>query len=286
MNTSRVRQPVTVVSDKAVVTMAAAQGHMATSRRAADRLLGYVKDVGAVIGYRLPPDTRITEIRDGDGPNGHAVHLKAPAAGFLPLQRTSIENYVEALAAYHGLEFTIEWGVPLSVVSLLPLPQTLSVAGREGLRKRMRDMLLPHVYKACRGMGKALVAQGFRVREPVPATLITHRSQVDGFAILLKYPFPHAEDKAGITEVYDRILPFMADAHARDNHLRAETLREGDATMMFFTHSHNFVPTIYETGAVIRPVIVRRSSAAASAIEAGAIARNVRRFIPTAPSFR
>ena len=242
MNVARTRRSEKVASDKAVVTAPAPIGDLRLSLRGADRLLEYLKEAGAVLGYRVPPDARVTEILDGTGPAGHALQLKSPPSGFLPLQRVTIEDYVKALSAYNGLEYTIEWDEPVSTIALIPLEGRMSTA-KTNTRRRVRDLLLPSAYKACRDMGKVLVAHGFRVREPVPAALITHKSKVNGFAIIVKYPYPKSTDKAGIGEVYDRILPFMADAHARGLHLRAETLREGDTTLMFFTRSRRFVPT-------------------------------------------
>lgn len=251
-----------VASEKAVVTVAVPIGDLGLSRRGAERLLEYLKDVGAVIGYKVPHDTRVRETFDDDGPSGHSVELKNPSGGFQSLQRANIHDYVRALGVYNGLEYTVDWGETAATISFRPLEQTLPVSAEDSLRARMRDLFLPYVYKACRAMGKSLVGQGFRVREPVPATLITYNAQVSGFAIIVKYPFPKAEDEAGITEVYNRMLPFIADAHARGLHLRAETLKEGDVTMMFFTRSRRFVPSIYETRSVLRPVIVRRQRTA------------------------
>jgi hypothetical protein len=109
-------------------------------------------------------------------------------------------------------------------------------------------------------VGHILSEKSFKVREPTEVHLFTREKTFRGYAIQVRYPFSRGDDLAGINKAYDRILPMIADAFAREHGLRAEVVRHDEVTTLFFTRDRDYVSSLYDNAQQIRIPLPRKKS--------------------------
>ncbi|MBI1756317.1 MAG: hypothetical protein HY248_04930 [Fimbriimonas ginsengisoli] len=224
-------------------------------------LIDHLRASGKAIRYTLKADPPIKEIIDEGGTAGHWVALPAPTGGFSEAQKARIEGYAQTLTYWRKLMLEIDWRERDVVIAFRAPSEAPAAEGEEqSFAERFREWMLDKGFKVARGIGRNLVGQGFKVREPVPATLVTSTHQVNGYALMLRYPFDRSDDHAGITEVYDRMVPLLADVFAHEAGMQSETLREADVTTVFVTRSKRYVSTLYEPRFDFRFITRRRTA--------------------------
>ncbi len=225
-------------------------------------LIDHIKASKSLITYTIKTDPVVKEILDQDGKAGHWITLPTPPDGFTPLQRDRIESYAEALTYWRRLILEIDWREK-EVMIAFRAPHD----GRDDmddehappLKERLRDLLKEKDYKVARELGRGFVNQGFKVREPVPASLVSMDSKVNGHAVLLRYPYKGEVDEAGIGKAYDTMVPRLADVYARENGMACETVKDEEFSTVFVTKKRKFISSLYESRPQFR-MITRRQS--------------------------
>ncbi|MBI5707400.1 MAG: hypothetical protein HZC36_10480 [Armatimonadetes bacterium] len=212
--------------------------------RSVRQFIEHLEESGAVLDYRVSSDVvpRVIE-RESVG-IGHSVDFRSPKAGFPEAFKDRVEAYGRALSICKQLQMQVQWKEDSARAEFL-LAGEPETDRKLGLRERIWLAMQPKAYRALLALGKTLVSKGFRVREPFAARLVMIERDYHGFAILLRYPQPQGEDEAGIQATYDRIVPLIADAFARQYKIKAETEREGDLTSIFFTTHKAYVSSLY-----------------------------------------
>ena len=230
---------------------------------AARHLVDFLDDLSRRSGYR-PQGAKIQEIVDSEGA-GHAVMLPSPAKGFSEYQLDCIQGYAEGLAYWRNvvseltqLEKTVEVRFRL----------TLSPQEAESLtlKERLQRLFLPRDLKLAQLVAHILAEKSFKVRAPTEVSLFTKGKTFRGYAIQVRYPIQIKADLAGINKAYDRVLPMIADAFAREHGLRAEVVRRDEVTTMFFTRDREYVSSLYDSAPQVRIPLPRKKSIMAADI--------------------
>lgn len=232
--------------------------------RAVRHLIDHLREAAKVTGYKLPAEPKIEELMDDKGVYGHNLHLPAPPKGFTPFQRGKIEAYSKALTYWGGFLANFDDEVT-SIVVTFSNPREEEDAlevDEDDDRPNVRDKMRPKPYRAARAAGISLVEQGFKVREPVPVALLTLTDRFNGYGMTVRYPIDRDQDKLGIIEVYDRVVPMLADLFARDMNLKSDAVKDGEFNVLFFTQDHRYVSSLYEAVASFRMVVPRMPRAA------------------------
>lgn len=227
-----------------------------SSYGAAKHLIDHLRDSEAVMGY-APVGARISELLDEDELLGHSVTLPVPPRGFTDDQRERIKAYAQSLSYWDELLVEFEFGPDTLLVAfhLVKGEEPESVA--TSLRERIREWLTPKGFKVARRVGLSLAEQGFKVREPTTAMLVTLTKRFTGHALMVKYPIARSNDEAGICDVYDRLVPRIADVFARSSRLRSEAEIEDDVVTIFFTTNQRYVSSLYEAITQFRIILPR-----------------------------
>lgn len=225
---------------------------------AARYFLSHLEDAQTVIGYRLPREPKIEQLLEEDGVVGHSLRLKAPKLGFSEFQKDRFESYGRSLGIWKRMVVEFEW-LDDEVLVLFRDAES-DEAGEPGetaggLRERMRS----RVDKAARRMSSALVAQGFMVREPSEATMVTLKDEFHGTVLVFKYPTSREHDKAGITDAYDKWVPMLADVYSRETKTLADTMADGELTKVFFTRNKSFLPSLYEVTPSFKMIVPKQT---------------------------
>jgi hypothetical protein len=121
-------------------------------------------------------------------------------------------------------------------------------------------MFQPREMKLARLVAVILAGKGFKVREPSQAVLITRDKVCKGCGIQVRYPFSRGSDLAGVAKTYDRILPMIADAFAREHGLRSETVKHDDMSTIVFTRDRNYISSLYDNLPQFRIALPRKRS--------------------------
>lgn len=228
------------------------------SYEAARHLVDFLDDLGKRTGYR-PQGAKINELVESDKRSGHFVILPTPAKGFSDYQMECIQGYAEGLAYWRDVcsELTqLEKSVEVRFrLTLSPEDQHAL-----GFREKMRRLLMPRDKKLALLVGHILAEKGFKVREPTDVILITREKVCRGYGLQVRYPFGRGEDLAGISQAYDKVLPMIADAFAREHGLRAETVKHDDFTTIVFTRDKNYTSSLYDSVPQFRIALPRKRS--------------------------
>ena len=228
------------------------------SYEAARHLIDFLDDLSKRTGYR-PHGAKINELVEEDKQSGHSVSLPAPAKGFSEYQLECIQGYAQGLAYWRDvvselsqLEKTVEVKFRL----------TLSPEDAQSLsfRERLRRLVMPRDHKLALLVAHILAEKGFKVREPTEVVLITRDKVFRGFGLQVRYPFSRGADLAGINQTYDRVLPMIADAFAREHGLRAEAVHTDDVTTIVFMRDRAYVSAIYDNVPQLRIALPRKKS--------------------------
>ncbi len=231
---------------------------------AARHLVDFLDDLSRRTGYR-PQGAKIEELKEGKGAFGHTVMLPSPAKGFSEYQLDCIQGYAEGLAYWRNvvselsqLEKTVEVKFRL----------TLSPTEKQslGFKERVQRLFLPKDLKLAQLVGRILSEKSFKVREPTEVQLFTREKAYRGYGIQVRFPFQIGNDKAGIAKAYDRVLPMIADAFAREHGLRSEVARTDEVTTMFFTRDRDYTSSLYDDAPTIRIPLPRKKSVMAADI--------------------
>ncbi len=231
------------------------------THKAIRHLIDHLNESAKALGYKPPKEPAVEELMDEKNVYGHRLFLPAPQEGFTESQREKIESYAQALTYWGGFMAEFQF----SEKSLTVTFRRSNVGdeepdeddSEEDDRLSLRDRLAPKGFRVARNAGKALIEQGFKVREPVAASLVTMTHKVVGYAILIRYPSNRYEDKIGITQVYDRVVPMVADAFARDNSMKADAVKDGEFTTLFFTSDRSYSSSMYDPTATFRMIVPR-----------------------------
>ena len=228
------------------------------SYEAARHLVDFLGELSKRTGYR-PHGVKIHEWQDDSEGSGHKVSLPAPAKGFSEFQLDCIQGYAEGLAYWrqviselHQLEKSVEVKFRLDLT-----PQESQSLK---LRDRVRRVFMPRELKLSRLLAHILTEKGFKVREPTRVVLITRDKTYRGFALQVRYPFARGDDEAGVNTTYDRLLPMIADAFAREHRMRSEVVRNGDITTVFFTRDRDYVSSLFDSVPQFRIALPQRKS--------------------------
>jgi len=231
---------------------------------AARHLIDFLDDLGKRTGYR-PQGAKITEIVEQDKQSGHSVSFPAPAKGFSEYQMECIQGYAQGLSYWRDvcselakLEKTVEVRFRLTLT-----PEDRS---KLGTREKIRRTFLPRDKKLAMLVAHILAEKGFRVREPTEAVLITREKTYRGFGVQVRYPFERGDDLAGVNQAYDKVLPMIADAFAREHGVRCETVRHDDVTTIVFMKDHSYISSIYDSVPQFRIALPRKKSILAADI--------------------
>ena len=224
---------------------------------AARHLVDFLDDVSRRTGYR-PHGAKIEELRD-DGGKGHSVLLPSPAKGFSEYQLECIQGYAEGLAYWRDVVSELQ---QLEKTVEVRFRLTLSDQEKQGLSfgERLHRFFEPRDLKLARLVAHILVEKGFKVREPTEVHLFTRDRTYKGFGIQVRYPYQRGEDLAGVHKAYDRILPMIADAFAREHGLRTEVVRRDEVTSICFTRDRSYVSALYDSTPQIRIALPRKKS--------------------------
>jgi hypothetical protein len=224
---------------------------------AAGHFLQFLRDTASITGYSPGNHVRIRELLDQKGVSGHEITLSPPRNGFTPDQKDSMQAYATSLTYWRKLLVEIDWEKPEVLVAFRKQgEETPEEAGQKApLKARVKG----RAYIATRAIADVLVSQGFMVREPIQVDLVTLKSKHSGWAVVVKYPGLKATDLAGVTAAYDKWVPRLADIFARQGGLSFETVREGQATTIFFTKDRSYVSTLYDTGVTFRILVPKKS---------------------------
>lgn len=227
---------------------------------AARFFIAHLEDSATVIGYRYAREGKISQTTDADEVVGHRLTLKAPSSGFSDFQKDRFESYGRSLAIWKRMLVEFDWQKDEVIISFLDLDRDADAPTEEtgvGWRERVRS----RSDQAARSMSRILVGQGFMVREPTSATMVTLKDEFNGTVLIFKYPHSRTKDEAGVVEAYDKWIPMLADVCARDTKTKADALAEGDLTTVFFTKSKNFMPALYEVTPSFRMIVPKRAKA-------------------------
>jgi hypothetical protein len=234
-------------------------GSAVPASAAAGYLLNHLIEISSVTGYNPPRTLRIQEILDEHGVAGHSIMLPAPRNGFTQEQREAIENYSTTLTYWHHLLVEVDW-IDKGVKVIFRRADEPEEEQKEKEKKlTLREKLRGPAYRAVRTMGQILVEQGFMVREPVEVCMVTLESRFNGWAIMVKYPGTPKDDKAGIMTAYDKWVPLLADAFARSEEVKSETVKDGIISTVFFTKDKRYVASMYDTSKMLRMFAPKKS---------------------------
>jgi hypothetical protein len=128
------------------------------------------------------------------------------------------------------------------------------------LRDRLKRLVMPRDQKLARLVGQILAEKGFKVREPIQVSLFTREKTYRGYALQVRYPFKRGDDAAGVNAAYDRIVPMIVDAFAREHGLRCEVQRNDELTTIFFTRDRSYISSLYDASPRFRIALPRRKS--------------------------
>lgn len=224
--------------------------------RSVRQFIEHLEESGAVLDYRVSSDVVPKIIERDSTVIGHSVDFRSPKSGFPEAFRDRVEAYGRALSICQQLQMQVAWKEDSGHAEFLLAGE--AQAGRKiVLRERIWLAMQPKAYRALLELGRTLVNKGFRVREPFAARLVMIERDYHGYAIVLRYPQPRGEDEAGIQASYDRVVPLIADAFARQYRLKAESEREGDVTSIFFTGHKSYVSSLFGTRPQFRLVAKR-----------------------------
>lgn len=224
------------------------------SYEAARHLIDFLDDASRRTGYR-PSGAKIQEMDD----EGHVLSLPTPPKGFSEYQLECIQGYAQGLAYWRDVcsELSqLEKSVEVRFRITLSDKETQSLP----LRDKLRRAFMPRDKKLARLVGQILAGKGFKVREPSSVVLITRERTYRGYALQVRYPFERGADQAGVTSAYDRLVPMIADAFAREHGLRCEVQRHGDLTTIFFTRDGGYLSSLYDSIPQFRIALPRRKS--------------------------
>jgi hypothetical protein len=228
------------------------------SYEAARHLIDFLDDFSKRTGYR-PHGAKIQELIEDDKPAGHSLLLPSPAKGFSEFQLDCIEGYAEGLSYWRSVcsELAqLEKSVEVRFRITLSETEKHSL----GARERIRRFCMPRDMKLSRLVGQILTDKGFKVREPTQVVLITRERLYRGYAIQVRYPFQRGEDLAGVNKTYDRVVPMIADAFAREHGLRTEVVRNDEVATVFFTRDRNYQSSLYDSAPKLRIALPRKRS--------------------------
>jgi hypothetical protein len=225
---------------------------------AARHLVDFLDDLSKRTGYR-PHGVKIHEWHEGKETSGHKVSLPMPAKGFSEFQLDCIQGYAEGLAYWRRVISELDQ-LEKSVEVKFRLDLTPQEVQSLKLRERIRRVFMPRDLKLTRLLGRILTEKGFKVREPTRVVLITRDKTYRGFALQVRYPFSRGSDEAGVNTTYDRLLPMIADAFAREHRMRSEVVRNGDITTVFFTRDRTYVSSLFESVPQFRIALPQRKS--------------------------
>lgn len=228
------------------------------SYEAARHLVDFLEDLSRSTGYR-PQGARIQELTDGQGNAGHTVHLPSPAKGFSEYQLDCIQGYAEGLAYWRNVVSELE---QLERTVEVKFRLTLSPNERSSLslKEKVHRAFLPRDLKLAELVGRILAEKSFKVRQPTEVHLFTKGKTFRGYAVQVRFPFQNKTDLAGVNKAYDRILPMIADAFAREHGLRAEVVRHEEVTTMFFTRDREYISSLYDNTPQVRIPLPRKKS--------------------------
>jgi hypothetical protein len=236
----------------------------APSYEAARHLVDFLDDLSKRTGYR-PHGAKINELVEEDKHSGHSVSFPTPAKGFSDYQMECIQGYAEGLAYWRDVcsELT-----QLEKAVEVRFRLTLSPEDKNALsfQEKIRRIFMPRDKKLALLVGHILAAKGFKVRQPTEAVLITRERVCRGFGLQVRFPFSRGEDLAGVNQAYDRVLPMIADAFAREHGLRAEAVKHDDFTTIMFTRDKSYISSLYDTIPQFRIALPRRKSILATDI--------------------
>lgn len=224
------------------------------SYEAARHLIDFLDDASRRTGYR-PSGAKIQEMAN----EGHVLSLPTPPKGFSEYQLECIQGYAQGLAYWRDVcsELSqLEKSVEIRFRITLSDKESQSLK----LGDKVRRAVMPRDKKLARLVGQILAGKGFKVREPIPVVLITRDRTYRGYALQVRYPFERGQDQAGVSAAYDRLVPMIADAFAREHGLRCEVQRHGDLTTVFFTRERAYLSSLYEAVPQFRIALPKRKS--------------------------
>ncbi len=228
------------------------------SYEAARHLIDFLDDLGKRTGYR-PHGAKINEIREDAHHSGHSVSLPTPAKGFSEFQLECINRYSQGLAYWRDvsselaeLEKTVEVRFRFNL--------TKEDKQKLGFREKLRRLVMPRDHKLALLVAHVLAEKSFKVREPTEVVLITRDKTYRGYGLQVRYPFDRGKDLAGVSQAYDKILPMIADAFAREHKLCAEAVCQEDLTTIVFTRQKDYVSSLYDHVPQFRIALPRKKS--------------------------
>lgn len=220
--------------------------------------MDFLGDLSKRTGYRTS-GVKIQQWNEGPDQTGHMVSLPKPAKGFSEFQLDCIQGYAEGLAYWRQVVSELDQ-LEKSVEVKFRLDITPKEAQSLGFADRIRRIFMPRDLKLARLLAQILVEKGFKVREPSNVVLITRDKTFRGHALQLRYPFARASDEAGINQTYDRLVPLIADAFAREHRMRSEVVRNGDISTVFFTKDRTYVSSLFDSVPQFRLALPQRKS--------------------------
>jgi hypothetical protein len=225
---------------------------------AARYLIDFLDEASKRSGYR-PNGAKINELIEEDKQAGHTVSLPLPAKGFSDYQMECIQGYAQGLSYFRNVSSELSQ-MERSVEIRFRL--TLSPEEKQSLSfsQRVQRAFMPRDMKLALLVGHILAGKGFKVREPTPAVLITRDKPLTGHGLQVRYPVSRGEDLAGVSAAYDRVLPMIADAFAREHGLRSETTTHDDVTTIFFTRDKSYLSSLYDNVMQFRIALPRKRS--------------------------
>ena len=228
------------------------------SYEAARHLIDFLDDLGKRTGYR-PHGAKINELVEADKQSGHTVSFPAPAKGFSDYQLECIQGYAQGLSYWRDvctelaeLEKTVEVRFRLTL--------SPEEKNKLGVREKIRRMFMPRDHKLALLVAHILAEKSFKVREPTEAVLMTREKTYRGFGVQVRYPFDRGADLAGVNQAYDKVLPMIADAFAREHGIRCETVKHDDVSTIVFMKDRGYVSSLYDAIPQFRIALPRKKS--------------------------
>lgn len=212
-------------------------------------LIDHIKASERIIGYRFKSEPKIHDILGAEGIGGHYTTIANPSGGFNERQRERIESYAQALTFWRRLILEIDWRENELMIAFRKPAERKETEEDEQrpLKERLRDLTREKSFKVAREMGKVFVDNGFKVRAPVPASMVMESLQVKGHALMIRYPFSRDTDEAGVNAAYDKLVPRLADVVAKAHGMISDAIREDGTTTLFITGNKKFRGSLFDT---------------------------------------
>ncbi|MBS1716871.1 MAG: hypothetical protein JSS72_03965 [Armatimonadetes bacterium] len=203
-------------------------------------------------------------LKNETGIYGHQLEIGMPHGGLKDYQKAHLEVLCQAQSYWRGVVVETEVKGDRVVLSFTlteesELRDHSGVMEGEGFISRL---LKGKEYRACKAAGVILTEQGFKVREPVAATLSTLNKNYHGFALVVRFPEQAKSGEIGLDRAYAAWIPILADTCARDFHLNGEAIAQDGGASIFMTKDRDYVSQLFDPKPNIRLVVRRQRSLA------------------------